>query len=153
MAGVSRASLAQVNAEGSVDPGFNAASGIDSYLYEATLLPDGQVFLGGGFTTVHGEPCSGLSRLNADGRLDRSFQPAPNPLLPLSNPEYSSISRAVPVRDGKVVLGGIFRTNASLPGYVSLARVDRNGTLDPTFHTPSVRNASMPGNAFTLTAS
>ncbi len=151
VAGVPRTSLAQVNAEGSLDPGFNAASGIDSYLYEATALSNGQVFLGGGFTTVQGEPCSGLARLNADGSLDRSFQPAPNPLLPLPGASASSdLAAAVPVRDGKVVLGGIFRTNASLPGYVSLARVDRNGTLDPTFHTPTVHNASMPGNAFTV---
>lgn len=42
------------------------------------VQPDGKVLIAGGFEMVNGVPRSGLVRLNADGTLDDTWNPAPN---------------------------------------------------------------------------
>ena len=39
---------------------------------------DGKIVVGGMFTTLGGQPRSYLGRLNSDGTLDTTFNPAPN---------------------------------------------------------------------------
>ena len=84
---------------------------------------DGKILVGGGFSTLGGQPRNYLDRLNADGTADVGFNPAPN------NWVYSL---AVQV-DGKILVGGGFSTLGGQPRY-RLGRLNVNGSLDTGFN-------------------
>ncbi len=69
-----RANLARLNADGSVDPAFNASA--NSLVIALTVQPDGKILVGGQFTVLCGQPRNRIGRLNADGTLDGAAAPA-----------------------------------------------------------------------------
>jgi len=73
--GVARSHIARLNADGSVDTSFNPGTGASATVYAVAVQPDGQVLIGGNFTTVNGVGRSRIARLNANGSLDTSFDP------------------------------------------------------------------------------
>lgn len=118
-----RINLARLNADGTLDTGFNPGASHD----QAWMIPavdslsvqtDGKILVAGIFTTLAGQPRSYIGRLNEDGSLDPTFNPVvggPNPALYL---------RAVVVQpDGKILVGGSF---AALGGQActNLARLN-----------------------------
>ncbi|MGB8170807.1 MAG: delta-60 repeat domain-containing protein [Chthoniobacteraceae bacterium] len=129
--GVSRNNIARLNADGTLDPGFNPqANGVVRCL---AVQPDGKVLLGGFFTMLqpNGTPSpiarQHVARLNADGTLDPGFNPwADNYIL--------SVALQA---DGKVLLGGYFTTLRPNGGAATsrrfIARVQADGTLDTGF--------------------
>jgi uncharacterized delta-60 repeat protein len=78
----------------------------------------------GGFTDIDGYQRNGLARLETDGALDTSFDPAQSADGP--------IRAAVEQHDGKVLVGGSFLNFAAQPR-VSVARIMASGALDNTF--------------------
>jgi hypothetical protein len=66
-------------APGSLEVGFGVGLGANDVVTVVKLAHDGRVLLGGHFTMVHGVPRNGLARLNAEGSLDLSFNPAFSP--------------------------------------------------------------------------
>ena len=72
--GVSRGRVARVNANGSLDMGFNASA--DNNVRAVAVQPDGRVLIGGDFQNVNGSPRNYLARLNTDGSLDTTFDPS-----------------------------------------------------------------------------
>ncbi|WP_198973221.1 delta-60 repeat domain-containing protein, partial [Xylophilus sp. ASV27] len=68
--------LARLNADGSLDTGFNP--GANSTVYSLAVQPDGKVLVGGAFNQLGGQRRNGLARLNADGSLDTGFDPGAN---------------------------------------------------------------------------
>jgi uncharacterized delta-60 repeat protein len=96
--------IARVNADGTLDPGFDPKpNGIG--VYSLALQVDGKILLGGVFTAL--QPNGAVSatmrnyiaRVNADGTLDTSFDPSPN----------GSAFMLVQA-DGKILLGGQLTT-------------------------------------------
>lgn len=67
--------IARLNADGSLDPTFNAGVGPDSTVRALLLQPDGKIVLGGSFMNINGTPRSRLARLESDGSHDLSFDP------------------------------------------------------------------------------
>jgi uncharacterized delta-60 repeat protein len=125
-----RSRIARVNADGTLDTGFDPKA--DSFVYSMALQPDGKVLFGGLFTTL--QPNGGavanrsrIARVNADGTLDTGFDPKAD------NVVYSLALQA----DGKVLLGGNFTTLQPNGGAVTsrsrIARVNADGTLDTGF--------------------
>jgi trimeric autotransporter adhesin len=99
-----RSKIARVNADGTLDPGFDPkANGI---VYSMALQADGKILLGGDFTALQPNGAAGatarnkIARLNADGTLDTGFDPAANSYV------FSVAVQA----DGKILLGGNFTT-------------------------------------------
>src|SRR5262249_15847120 len=80
--GEPRNNIARLNADGTLDAGFNPSP--NSIVYAVTVQPDGKVLLGGVFTSLqpNGAPSatlrSRLARVNADGTLDTGFDPKPS---------------------------------------------------------------------------
>ena len=78
--GTDHNSLARLNTDGSLDPGFlNGLAGpVETQTYTTVqtlaLQPDGKLFVGGAFDSVNGTARSDIARLNYDGTLDVSFQ-------------------------------------------------------------------------------
>ena len=65
--------------------GVNLASpdsfnpGANSSVYSLALQRDGKILVGGGFTTLGGQNCNYIGRLNSDGTLDTGFSPGQAP--------------------------------------------------------------------------
>jgi uncharacterized delta-60 repeat protein len=131
--GSMRKNLARLNADGSLDLSYpNGAGGVsgfstsspDTSVKVIVRQPDGQVFIGGAFTTVNGTNRNRTARLNADGSLDSSFHPG-------GGVQGSVIFTAV-APDGKVLVGG------GRPGgnvsFAPIARINANGSPDTSFN-------------------
>ncbi len=125
--GLARTNLARLNPDGSSDSSFvGSVSGGSSDGVEVLVLqPDGRIVIGGFFSVVNGVSRNRIARLHSDGSLDTSF------LNGLSGGDQVVWAIAVQ-SDGKVVVGGGFESfNGVARKY--LARLNVNGSLDPTF--------------------
>ena len=91
-----RRKIARLNADGSVDTGFQAPYVSLSAVSDIALQVDGKIVIGGDFVDVSG--CFHICRLNADGSLDTGFNPGAN---------YFVWAIAVQA-DGKILVGGGF---------------------------------------------
>ncbi len=123
--GVTANGIARLNADGTLDPTFDAGAGLGgSAGYTLALLPGGRVFVGGVFTTVNGVARNRVAVLTGSGDLDTTF----NPGTGASSSVYCSTVQT----DGKIVIGGAFTTYNGLAANF-LARLNGNGTQDSTF--------------------
>lgn len=124
--GILKAYIARLNADGTLDSSFNTGTGFNSQVQAITVQPDGKIIVTGAFTSYNGVTCNRIVRLNADSSLDTSFSVGSG----LNGTGYC----AEVLPDGKILIAGQFGTyNGTLsPG---VARLQSNGTLDPTFTT------------------
>src|SRR3954468_21191776 len=59
------------------DPGYGASESV----HAVAVQPDGKVLIGGQFTVVDGHQHIGVARLNANGSVDTTLPPQPQPPL------------------------------------------------------------------------
>ncbi len=122
-----RRHLARLNADGSLDGGFNPA--LNGAVYALALQGDGRILVGGDFTQAGGAPHGALCRLNADGSVDGTF-----------NPSFDfAVSVIVLQPDGKILVGGSFTQVGDVPR-ARLARLNADGSLDGGFN-PALNGA------------
>jgi uncharacterized delta-60 repeat protein len=136
--GTSRARLARLNSNGSLDGAFTAGvsnSGGFAFVYALAVQTNHQLIVGGSFSHVNGTPRQSLARINADGTLDASFDAA----IPGG---FSSVWAITLLIDGKILIGGDF---ASVLGATRnrVALLNSNGTLDSFFGSGAGMNASV----------
>jgi len=145
---ISRPGIARLNADGSVDTTFDPGSGIspltfqdsgdygfnpdpwafDSSVIALRLQTDGKILIGGGFTNVGGFGRQGLARLNPDGSVDLSFDPA----LEGDRSFDRLVSSLIVQPDGKLLVNGSFKKVSGVPRD-GLARLNPDGSLDLSF--------------------
>ena len=109
---------------------------LNSYVYAMAIQANGQVVIGGNFSTVNGTSRSRIARLYADGSLDTAF------LNGLSGASGTVNALAVQ-SDGHIVIAGNFGSVNGTSRY-GVARLNANGTLDGSFvptNTSSYYNA------------
>lgn len=143
--------LARLNADGSLDTSFDGPSGTangkfllpigpnDDSVYAMAVQPDGKIVVGGvcGSELTY-DFC--LARFNGDGSLDASFDgPDGNGngkfLLPIG--PFDDYARALVLQpDGKILITGLC-VNDIGSAVFCIARLNANGSLDPTFDGPS----------------
>lgn len=123
--------LSLLNADGTIDPSFNAP-GINDDLGDGVtamaLQPDGKILLGGYISIYHGKTVHHLVRINANGDLDTGFY------LGSGISTYEQVPRSIVIQpDGKILVGGQF---SSYDGNTvsGLIRLDSNGTIDHSFN-------------------
>ena len=130
--GVPRQNLARLNADGTLDMGFDPKP--NSAVLSVAVQADGKVLLSGQFTTLQPNSAAAatargyIARVNADGTLDADFDPRSN----------STVNSLAVQADGKVLLGGGFSTlqpngTATATTRQRIARVNADGTLDNGF--------------------
>ncbi len=113
--GQTRSGIARLNADGSLDAGFNPTIG-NPVINSIVVQTDGKVTVGGAFSGVNGFNRVNLVRFNADGSVDTTFNAG----------SISTVNQLDIQGDGKyVVYAG------------SLIRLNANGTTDSTFQSPS----------------
>ena len=121
--------IARLNADGSVDAGFNP--GADASVAALAVQADGRILVGGLFTALGGG--SGvtsrhfLGRIAVDGSVDSSFDPGAN----------GGVSVVVVEADGKILVGGAFDTlgggGFGTTGRHHFGRLKFDGSLDSSF--------------------
>ena len=119
--------LLRVNADGSLDTGFNAGgSGFDAGVWSLALQADGKVLVGGGYG-YNGNTFVpyNLQRLNANGSFDTTFNP-------VSRGGFDDLVYAIlPLPSGQIVAGGAFtRYNFDYLAPDHLLRLATNGSFD-----------------------
>ncbi len=117
--------LARLNADGSLDDGFNAFRSVNGIVRTIALQTDGKILIGGLLNAVNGQSRNGLARLNSNGSLDMSFNPVfGNP----SSFESAAIRRILVQPDGKIMVGGFF-SGVNGTARQNLVRLNADGTL------------------------
>ena len=121
--------MVRLHSDGGLDNSFRAGAAIDERVASLVVQQDGKVLLGGSFTSVRGAARAGIARLNADGSLDNTFDPAVR--------FYATAShiRSVALQpDGKILIAGIFSIqNGNILQPKAVARLHADGSFDSTF--------------------
>ena len=119
--------LVRLTPNGSVDPAFSPDTGsaaADS-VHAILIQPNGQILIGGVFTTVNGVNMNHIARLNPDGSLDASFNAGVG-----ANDTVEALALD---SQGRILLGGEF-TRASGVTRNSITRLNPDGTVDPNIN-------------------
>ncbi len=120
--------IARFNTNGVLDTTFNPGTGANGDIQAVALQTNGQVLIGGAFTSVNGVARTHLARLNTNGSVDAAFHPVPDDEV-----------RALAVQpDGRVLVGGAF-WNIGSTYRPRIARLDSAGNVDTTFNAGSVQ--------------
>ena len=134
--------VARLNADGTLDRSFVGLTGSDSGVQAIAVQPDGKIIIGGRFHCVGatdsfdattcvatgGAMRNGIARLNSDGTLDTGYA------LPAVSGFDGIVWTLALQADGKVIVGGAFPRGFGTPVAVhSIARLDTDGRVDPTF--------------------
>lgn len=123
--GSSRSGVARINPNGSLDTSFNPGLGTTNSVWAVAVQSDGKILIAGDFVWFANEPRIRLARLNADGTLDPTFRTDTN------GPNGTVYSLAVSPTGG-IYIGGVFTSVSGTPRR-GVARLNSNGTVDPTF--------------------
>jgi uncharacterized delta-60 repeat protein len=119
--------IARLNADGSLDSGFDAGSFNDT-VRTIALQTDGKILVGGDFTSIGGSTREYIARLDTDGSLDSTFDPST---------AFTGSVLAISVQpDGKILAGGT----------ANFLRLAPDGSLDTTFSGSSING----GNIYAL---
>lgn len=120
--------LARLNADGSLDSGFQAHMGTgltSSQSLTLSLQSDGKILLGGNFTSFNGVATGTLVRFMPDGAVDTEFQAT---LGALGGTVYSIAAQP----DGKILVAGTPLRYQTVTQQ-TLLRLNQDGTLDTAF--------------------
>lgn len=120
--------IARLNADGSLDTSFrtNVGTGANAGVYDIVIQPDGDILIGGSFTTVDGHASSKVARLDPDGNADTGFAQTAT--------TSGTVYRLAREADGKVLAGGPINATVAGPTTLyGLFRIDTSGVIDPSF--------------------
>src|SRR5690606_32238546 len=109
-----------LNANGTLDPTFNATTLSYGLLNDIAIQNDGKILLGGSMAPFNGFTGRNIMRLNTDGTLDESL---------IQGTGFDSPLLAVTLQtDGKILVGGNFNTyNGAAKKFI--ARLNGTNTL------------------------
>ena len=122
--GVDRNYIARLNADGTLDTGFNPGFGANGQIRAIALDDNGGILIGGDFTVVDGVLRNHVARLKADGSVDKIFDPGSG-----ANDFVSALGVKT---DGRIVLGGAFTSVAGLVRN-RVAQMLDTGAVDTSF--------------------
>ncbi len=125
LGGVAHALIGRIDADGAVDHAFSpqASGSLNANVSAIVAQEDGQIIIGGDFTTVNAVTRNRIARLDTNGALDAGFNPNVN----------GDVSAIALQPDGKLIIGGGF-TNVGGSARSCVARLNANGTLDSGFN-------------------
>ena len=130
--------LARLNSDGTTDDSFDYVLSFAASAYTIAVQSDGKILIGGNFEYVNQRLKNGIVRLNTDGSIDESFKVTGN----FSTNSFALISTIVPLKNGKILIGGNFTT---LNGQTvsRIARLNSDGTTDAGFNVGSGPNGAV----------
>ncbi|MFA5854149.1 MAG: delta-60 repeat domain-containing protein [Patescibacteria group bacterium] len=123
--GTTRNRIARLNADGSFDATFDPGTGADSAVMAIAIQSDDKIVVGGTFTTFNGTSVNRLTRLEADGTIDATFNAT-------GTAANGGVYKIALQSDNKIVIAGSF-TSFNDTTRNRVARLETNGLLDETF--------------------
>lgn len=131
--GAAHRGLVQLMPDGDVDGGFDIGEGfnlatlpfVDAQVFSLRLMPDGQVYVGGWYDELDGQPQRGLVRLNSDGSVVPTFD------VGAGCPRY--IYAITPLSEDRVLIAGTFESYDGR-GTGNIARLLPDGSFDSSFN-------------------
>jgi uncharacterized delta-60 repeat protein len=127
-----RASVALLDEDGNLDPGFDSSLEANQVIHVLLRQPDGRILVAGAFTEIGGKLRDGIARLLSHGTLDESFDPGTtpdyDPALRVSQPILSLALQS----DGRILAAGYF-TAIGGQSQPHVARFESDGRLDDGF--------------------
>lgn len=123
---ISRNRIARINTDGTLDNTFNPGTGANGDILSIVVQENGKILVGGNFTTFNGTLVNYLTRLNANGSIDGSFNLGGNS----ANSTINTISINL---YGKIFIGGNFTTFNGV-NRNKIASLDSDGILNSTFN-------------------
>src|SRR5205085_73024 len=124
--GQERTNIARLNADASLDTTFNSgANGGGAVVECLAVQPDGNVLVGGSFTTLSGQSQPTLGRVRPNGTLDGSLQSMGALNLTLASLNLQA--------NGQILISGEFDDLAGQPRK-NIGRLNKDGTLDGDFN-------------------
>ncbi len=124
--------VARLNADGSLDPTFNAGAAPAAGSVNVSALaiqPDGKIIAQGNFTMINGVARNHIARFSTDGSVDSTF----NPDAGISYNNYVNGSALAMQSDGKILVGGSFVLGGGTTS-APVIRLYPDGSLDTTFN-------------------
>jgi len=127
--------ITRYNTDGSVDTTFS--NNVKQSIYSIAVQRDGKILIGGSDS----HSTFTIARYNTNGSPDKTFGADGKQTLVFSDEtggyEHSYASSIVIQSNGKIVVGGVAfnaqRDPQDLRGFIALARLNSNGSLDNTF--------------------
>lgn len=133
--GTPRGSIARLNANGTLDVGFNPGTRADGPVERIVVRSDGSLYIGGRFFTYNDTPRMHVARLQVNGALDTGYEVTG---LHVSGWVYAMAESST----GSLYLGG--NDLRSVGGNdLRVVRVSVNGVIDPDFDIGSGPNATV----------
>ena len=129
--GVPASRIARLNTDGTLDTSFNTSigTGPNNSVMKIALQTDGKIILVGDFASFNTVAKGRITRLNADGTDDATFN---------TGTGFPGRAADVAVQgDGKIVVSGSFATFNGLP-LPRVARLNSDGSRDTTFDSAGV---------------
>jgi uncharacterized delta-60 repeat protein len=74
-AGTSINRIARINTNGTIDNTFSVGTGFNGTVWSLAVMSNGQIIVGGSFSTYNGITRNRIARLNSNGTLDTSWDP------------------------------------------------------------------------------
>ena len=121
---VSAVPLAARAQSGGLDNSFDPGPGVDQSVYSIAVQVDGNILIGGSFSTFNNAPRTNIARLTSSGGLDTGFDPGG--AVGSSFPYLNAVGLQP---SGQVLLGGSFTGPIS----TNLGRLNTNGVVDAGF--------------------
>jgi uncharacterized delta-60 repeat protein len=122
--------IARLSSDGVLDTAFNTNTGTASGggINAMEIQPNGQILVGGAFTSWNGVTVNSIVRLNADGTRDTTFT------TNAGTAANNTVSVIAIQSNGQIILAGNFTTwtGVTVNGIV---RLNSDGTRDTTFTT------------------
>ena len=130
--------LLRLNTNGTPDSSFVCTNRFDGYVLTFLTLADGRILFGGAIYAVDGLARHTLFRLQADGRLDNTFDPGL---------DKSSVFSLVRQTNGQILVGGLLKRTAS-SNSVPLLRLNADLQWDDSFVTDAFGGTDGLGDPF-----
>jgi uncharacterized delta-60 repeat protein len=132
--GVTRNRIVRLNTDYTIDNSFVIGTGFNSTVNTVRLQSDGQILVGGQFSSYSGVSSTRIIRLNTDGSIDNSF---------VIGTGFDNTVLTISLQsDGKILVGGSF-TLYNGSSINRTVRLNPNGSIDPTFNTGYAFNGSV----------
>ncbi|HVE57141.1 MAG TPA: FG-GAP-like repeat-containing protein [Pyrinomonadaceae bacterium] len=139
--------LFRLNSSGTAETFTQLANNGDVYVNDVAPLPNGKAYVGGNFTVIGQTPVKYVARLNQDGTVDASFNPA---VISGGTNGNTVVYSVYAQPDGKVLIGGDF-TSVNGVTRRGFARLNADGSFDSTYNTLVNNISSGAGNVSAMT--
>jgi len=123
--------IARLLPSGALDTSFVLGAGFNGSVFALTNDANGNILVGGDFTSFNTTNCNHIARLLPSGGLDATFLPSSG--IGLTNGTDQDVHAVALDGLGNIILGGNFST-VNGTNWNHIARLLNNGTLDTSFN-------------------